>query len=124
MSPLVFIRCYVYAHFLKLSTHSSSSVLLVPLVLFCICGLHACVCSVAQSCWTLCDHGGSVVKDLPATQETQVWRCGFHPWVWTGRSPGGGTGNPLQCFCPENPMDRGAWWATVLRVSKNLTLSN
>ena len=45
ISPLVFIRYYVYAHFLKLSTHSSSSVLLVPVVLFCICGLHACVCA-------------------------------------------------------------------------------
>ena len=27
----------------------------------------------------------------------------------SGRSPGGGTGNPLQCSCLENPMDRGAW---------------
>ena len=30
-----------------------------------------------------------------------------------GRSPGEGNGNPLQCSCLENPMDRGAWWATV-----------
>ena len=30
-----------------------------------------------------------------------------------GRSPGGGNGNPLQYSCLENPMDRGAWWATV-----------
>ena len=30
-----------------------------------------------------------------------------------GRSPGGGHGNPLQHFCLENPMDRGAWQATV-----------
>ena len=30
-----------------------------------------------------------------------------------GKSPGGGHGNPLQCSCLENPMDRGAWWATV-----------
>ena len=29
-----------------------------------------------------------------------------------GRSPGGGHGDPLQCSCLENPMDRGAWWAT------------
>ena len=27
-----------------------------------------------------------------------------------GRSPGGGHGNPLQYFCLESPMDRGAWW--------------
>ena len=30
----------------------------------------------------------------------------------SGRSPGGGSGNPLQYFCLNNPMDRGAWWAT------------
>ena len=29
-----------------------------------------------------------------------------------GKSPGGGSGNPLLCSCWENPMDRGAWWAT------------
>ena len=38
-------------------------------------------------------------------------------------SPGGGNGNPLQYSCLENPMDRGAWWATVHRVSKSQTLS-
>ena len=38
-----------------------------------------------------------------------------------GRSPGGGHGNPLQYSCLENPMDRGAWWATVYRVTKNRT---
>ena len=34
-----------------------------------------------------------------------------------GRSPGEGNGNPLQCSCLENPMDRGAWWATVHGVT-------
>ena len=33
------------------------------------------------------------------------------------RSPGGGHGNPLQYPCLENPMDRGAWWATVHGVA-------
>ena len=33
-----------------------------------------------------------------------------------GRSPGEGNGNPLQCSCLENPMDRGTWWATVHEV--------
>jgi len=37
-----------------------------------------------------------------------------------GRSPGGGHGNPLQYSCLENPMDRGAWWATV-RVAESWT---
>ena len=38
-----------------------------------------------------------------------------------GRSPGGGHGNPLQYSCLENPMDRGAWWATVHGVTKSQT---
>ena len=37
------------------------------------------------------------------------------------RSPGEGHGNPLQCSCLENPMDKGAWWATVHRVTKSWT---
>ena len=43
----------------------------------------------------------------------------------SGGSPGGGNGNPLQYSCLENPMDRGAWWATVHGVTKSQTrLSN
>ena len=34
------------------------------------------------------------------------------------RSSGGGNGNPLQCFCLKNPMDRGTWQATVQRAGK------
>ena len=42
-----------------------------------------------------------------------------------GRSPGGGHGIPLQYSCLENPMDRGAWWATVHEVAQSQTrLSN
>ena len=36
-----------------------------------------------------------------------------------GRFPGEGNGNPLQSSCLEDPMDRGAWWATVHRVTKS-----
>ena len=39
----------------------------------------------------------------------------------SGRSPAGGSGNPHQCSCPENPIARGAWQATVHRVSKSQT---
>ena len=39
----------------------------------------------------------------------------------SGRSPGEGNGNPLQYSCLENPMDGGAWLATVHGVAKNLT---
>ena len=37
------------------------------------------------------------------------------------KSPGGQCGNPIQCSCMENPMERGAWWATVQRVAKSQT---
>jgi len=37
----------------------------------------------------------------------------------SGRSPGGGHGNPLQYSYLENPMDRGVWWATVHEVAKS-----
>ena len=48
---------------------------------------------------------------------------GFDPW--SGRSPGEGNGYPLQYPCLENSTDRGAWQATVYRVSKSQTqLSN
>ena len=37
----------------------------------------------------------------------------------SGRSPGGGDGNPLQCSCLENPMDRGARWAIAYIAAKS-----
>ena len=40
----------------------------------------------------------------------------------SGTSPGEGHGNPLQCSCLENPMDRGAWRATVHGVTKSQAL--
>ena len=39
----------------------------------------------------------------------------------SGRSPGEGNGTPLQYSCQENPMDGGAWWATVQGVAKSWT---
>ena len=47
-----------------------------------------------------------MVRNLPVDAE-----IGLIPG-W-GRSPGEGNDNPLQCSCQENPMDRGAWQATV-----------
>ena len=38
-----------------------------------------------------------------------------------GRSPGEGNGNPFQYSCPENYIDRGAWWATVHKIAKSQT---
>ena len=45
-----------------------------------------------------------------------------HSIPGSGKSPGGRQGNPLQYSCLENPMDRGAWRATVPRVTKSQTL--
>ena len=56
--------------------------------------------------------GGSVVQNLPPNAE----EGGSIPRV--ERSPGEGNGNPLQYSYLENPMDRGAWQATVLEVKK------
>ena len=49
----------------------------------------------------------------------EVRETGLIPGL--AKSPGGGHGNPLQYSCPENPMDRGAWQATVHRIAKSQT---
>ena len=59
--------------------------------------------------------GGSVVNDPPANARDM----GSIPG--SGRSPGEGNDNPLQYSCLENHMDRGAWWATLHRVTKSRT---
>ena len=56
--------------------------------------------------------GGSAVKNPPANAEDS----GSIPGL--GRSPGEGTGNPLQYSCLENFMDRGAWQARVHGVTE------
>ena len=56
--------------------------------------------------------GGSVVKNLPANTGDVNSVPGW------GRSPGEGNGNPSQDSCLGNPMDRGAWQATVHGVAK------
>ena len=60
-----------------------------------------------------------VVKNLPPGQCRDLRDAGLIPG-W-GRSPEGGHDNPLQYSCLENPMDRGAWRATVHSISKNQT---
>ena len=61
---------------------------------------------------------GSVVKNLC----TNVGDAGDASSIaGSGRSPGGGNGNPLQYSCLENPMDRGSWWTIVHGVTKTRT---
>ena len=57
--------------------------------------------------------GGSEGKESACIAED----LGLIPGL--GRSPGEGNSNPLQYYCLENPMDRGAWWATVHQVTKS-----
>ena len=56
--------------------------------------------------------GSSVVKNAPTNAGVE----GSIPG--SGRSPGEGNGKPLQYSCLGNPMDRGAWWATIHGVTK------
>ena len=49
----------------------------------------------------------------------ETWDLGSIPVL--GRFSGAGNGNPLQYSCLENPMDRGAWWATVHGLAKSWT---
>ena len=59
-----------------------------------------------------------MVKNLPANAG-DIRDVGLI--LGSKRSPGGGSGNPLQYSCLENPKDRGAWWATVHEEAKSQT---
>ena len=59
-----------------------------------------------------------MVKNLPANAG-DIKDMGSIPG--SGRSPGGGSGNPLQYSCLENPMDRGALWTIVHKVTESDT---
>ena len=62
--------------------------------------------------WSLIPSRMTLVKTLLANAE------GAGSILGSGRSPGGGNGNPLQCSCLGNLMDRGAWQAAVHGVEK------
>ena len=77
---------------------------------------------VALFCWgvlyRLAPQVGQVVKN-PPVNAGDIRDMGSIPGL--GRSPGEGNGNPLQYFWLENPMDRGAWHATIHGVTKSQT---
>ena len=56
-----------------------------------------------------------MVKNLPANAGDTGLILG------SGRSPGGGIGNPLQFSCLKNSLDRGAWWAMLHGVAQSQT---
>ena len=69
-----------------------------------------------QTCDSLCGFlVALVVKNLPASAG-DIRNMGSIPGL--GRSPGGGHVNPLQYSCLKHPMDKGAWWAVVHRVTR------
>ena len=78
-----------------------------------------CACSVmSDSLQPMdCSPGGTscLKKKNPPANAGDVRDVDLIPG--SGRSPGEGNGNPLQYSCLENPMERGAWWATVHRIT-------
>ena len=95
--------------------------------LFCSTDLHVWFCLHMSNMYHLMSLGicihtwwvpGGLVMNLPANAG-DVRDLGSIPG--SGRSLGGGHGNPLQNSCLENFMDRGAWWATIHRVAKSRT---
>ena len=71
--------------------------------------------------WILASLMAQLVKNLPAMQENTCSTGDLSSIPGSGRSPGEGNGNPLQYSCLENPMDGGAWGATVHGVAKSRT---
>ena len=100
--------------------------------------------TVLVAIWSkfLCNHSWLIQKDCLSWYyvSLSISTLGFPRWLsakeptcqcgrqrrralvpGSGRSPGEGSGNPLQYSCLENSMDRGAWWATVHGVTKGQT---
>ena len=82
------------------------------------------LCVKCFLCIISCNIHSNPVRSGPLFSEVKASACnagdlGSVPR--SGRSPGEGNGSPFQYSCLENPMDRGAWWATVHRVSNSWT---
>ena len=75
--------------------------------------------------WRLQEPSHLRIQGVPGGSDRKESACNAGE-PGSGRSPGEGNGKPLQYSCLENPMDRGAWWATVRKESdmtEQLTLS-
>ena len=87
---------------------------------------YMCMCTYAPvcKCMAVIKYMQTLAGGLPGGTSGKESACnagglGLIPG-W-GRSPGGGNSNPLQYSCLENPMDRGAWWATIHGATKSQT---
>ena len=101
----------IYVHLLYVYVY-----VCIYIYILCIC---ICVCVSVCVCVCVCVHVGLLwwhgSKESTCNARDPSWTPG------SGRSSGGGHGNPLQYSCLENPMDRGAWGAEVHRVAKSWT---
>ena len=86
---------------------------MIKLVNICLLFLNDVFCDFFKSLLLRASLVAQLVKNLPAVRETRIRIPGL------GRSAGEGNGNPLQCPCLENLMDRGAWWAAVHGVAES-----
>ena len=67
-------------------------------------------------------HSSNLAWKLPWTEESgRLQSMGSDTTELLLSCIGGGNGNPFQCSCLENPMDRGAWWAAVYGVAQSRT---
>ena len=65
-------------------------------------------------------HSSRLAREFGSDGKESAGNAGDpHSLPGSGRSPGGGHGNPFQYSCLENPVDRGAWWATIHRVAQS-----
>ena len=96
----------------------------VPLGSECTLVCHLCRCCLSLSLCLASGVGQINDPGFPGDSDGKESACyaghlGLIPWL--GRSPGEGNGTPLRHSCLENPMDRGALWATVQEVAKSWT---
>ena len=64
----------------------------------------------------------SFIKGFPNGSDGKELTCNAGDMgsiLWMGRPHGEGNGYPLHCSCLENPLDRGAWWATIQRIANS-----
>ena len=100
---------WVWLHHMKFSLHPTLKLNLLLMTW-----------AVIYPKFEVCDGIGAsqvapAIKTQPANAEDAGWIPG------SGRSPGGGSGNPLQSSCLGNPMDRGTWRVVVHRGAKSQT---